>query len=181
MNYILRGPILKILNPFSSRIMLTNFKVVSNSLIFAFSSVLAPNSKNLQCLSVEINTWADILHIFVLRTTFFSPELHTVGVFGLWSERECLCHEITYVKKLLLRPCSKCTENIQKELAIRNWKTKLESSEHRHQSFNLSQEEQFINVCAFSVFLPRFLVEFLYTSVAKKEPFAKMLSSARLR
>ena len=86
-----------------------------------------------------------------------------------------------YVKKLLLRPCSKCTENIQKELAIRNWKTKLESSEHRHQSFNLSQEEQFINVCAFSVFLPRFLVEFLYTSVAKKEPFAKMLSSARLQ
>ena len=61
-----------------------------------------------------------------------------------------------------------------------NWKTKLESSEHRHWSFNLSQEEQFINVSAFSVFLPRFLVEFLYTSVAKKEPFAKMLSSARL-
>lgn len=75
MNYILRGPILKILNPFSSRIMLTNFKVVSDSFIFAFSSVLGPNSKILPWLSVEINTWADMLHIFVLRTTFFSPEL----------------------------------------------------------------------------------------------------------
>ena len=160
MNYILRGPVLKILNPFSSRIMLTNFKVVSNSLIFAFSSVLAPHSNNLRWLNVEINTWADMLHIFVLRTTFFSPELARGWCFGLWSERECLCHEITYVKKLLLRPCSKCTENIQNELAIRNWKTKLESSEHRHRSFNLSQEEQFINVCAFLVFLPRFLVYF---------------------
>ena len=75
MNYILRGPILKILSPSSSRIMLTNVKVVSNSLIFAFSSVLAPHSKNLRWSSVEINTWADMLHIFVLRTTFFSPEL----------------------------------------------------------------------------------------------------------
>lgn len=93
----------------------------------------------------------------------------------------CVMKTLWYVKKLLLRPCSKCTENIQKELAIRNWKKKLESSEHSHWSFNLSQEEQFVNVCAFSVFLPRSLVEFLYTSVAKKEPFAKMLSSAILR
>lgn len=47
-----------------------------------------------------------------------------------------------------------------KWVSYQELETKLESSEHRHRSFNLSQEEPFINVCAFLVFLPRFLVYF---------------------